>query len=388
MPFMSIAALVTAAAGAVAPQPPGTLLSAHRVARLSRAETARGVASLTLPTRQVRNGVDAYRLIYATTDVNGAPTTASGLFVLPRTHAARLRAVSYTHGTLAARADAPSRSLDSLAGAGALLFGGAGFATVAPDYLGLGDGPGPHPYLHAGSEATASLDMLRAARGFAARHHRALEPGTLVTGFSQGGQAAMALGRLLQDGADPGFRLRALAPMSGPYDLEHAQLPATLSGRLDSLVSNYYLSYAMLAWQPIYRVFARPEDVWNGDWPARAARLLDGRHDDVAILERLPPRLSQLFTPAFRARLAHPAGGLAAALRANDTTCDWRPRVPVRLYAARGDRQVAYANSRHCAARLRAHGAGVRLVDVGAVDHFPSTLRAAPRVVSWFIRLG
>jgi hypothetical protein len=328
--------------------------------------------------------VDAFRLRYATVGVDGAPTTASGLLVLPRVPARRLRTVSYTHGTMAARADAPSRSLDSLAGASVLLFGGAGFATVAPDYLGLGDGPGRHPLVHAASEATASLDMLRAAHAFAARHHRELAADTLVTGFSQGGQAAMALGRLLQEGADPHLRLRALAPMSGPYDMEHAELPAVLDGRLDPSTSNYYISYLMRSWQPIYHVYDRPGDVWKAPWAGRMARLFDGRHDDVAILKRLPRGLPQLFTPAFRARLAHPDGGLAAGLRANDTTCEWRPRVPVRLYAARRDRQVAFADSRHCAAQLRAHGARPRLIDVGPVDHFPSTLRATPRVVEWF----
>lgn len=383
----TIVVAIPAAAATAHAADRGDVLNAHRIARLSRAETAKQVKALTLPATRVRHGVDAFRLTFATIGVDGVPTTASGLVVLPRTPARRLRTVSYAHGTMAARVDAPSRSLDSLAGASALLFGGAGFAIVAPDYLGLGGGPGPHPYVHAASEASASLDMLRAAHAFASRRHRRLDPDTLVTGFSQGGQAAMALRRALQDGAEPRLRLRALAPMSGPYDLEHAELPAALDGRLDPAASNYYLSYAMLSWQPLYHVYDRPQDVWKGTWGARVARLFDGRHDDVAILKRLPRRLSALFTPAFLARLARPDGGLAAGLRENDTTCDWRPRVPIHVYAARRDRQVAFANARHCVAQLRDHGAGARLVDVGAVDHFPSTLRAAPRVLNWFARL-
>jgi hypothetical protein len=365
----------------------GTLLHARRVARLSRAETARQVRALTLPAKRVRYGVDAIRLTYATIGVDGAPTTASGLLVLPRTRSRHLFTVSYAHGTVATRADAPSRSLDSLAGASILLFAGAGFATVAPDYLGLGSGSGAHPYVHARSEASASLDMLRAAHAFATRHHRTLARGTLVTGFSQGGQAAMALGRALQDGADPRLHLRALAPMSGPYDIEHAELPAALDGRLDSVASNYYLSYGMLSWQPIYHIFDRPQEVWNGAWATRVRRLFDGRHDDVAILKRLPHRLSTLFTPAFLARLAHPDKGLAAGLRENDTTCDWQPRVPTRVYAARRDRQVAFANAQHCVTQLHQHRANARLIDVGPVDHFPSTLRATPQVLTWFMRL-
>jgi hypothetical protein len=368
----------------------GALLGAHRIAHLSRGQVAAQVGALTLPgepalpTAPIRFGADAYRLTYGTVGVDGSPTTATGLVLLPRSGQRRLRAVSYAHGTMAARADAPSRSLDSLAGASALLFAGAGYATVAPDYLGLGYGPGRHPYMHLATETSASLDLLRAAHAFARREHRQLDADTLVTGFSQGAAAAMALGKALQDGADPRLRLAALAPMSGPYDVEHAELPALLAGRLDATDSNYYLSYAMREWQPIYHVFDAPTDVWRGTWSTRVEGLFDGRHDDVAILKVLPRRLGQLFTPAFRARLAHPDGGLLAAMRDNDVACDWAPTAPIRLYAARADEQVAFANSRSCVAALRARGVRAPLYDMGATGHFGSTLRATPRVLAWF----
>jgi hypothetical protein len=388
---LACAALVAPSAAHAADR--GALLDAQPIAHLSRDQTATRVAAPrlpnepALPTAPVRFGTDAYRLTYATVGVDGAPTTATGLVLLPRNGRRHLPTVSYAHGTMAARADAPSRSLDGLAGASALLFAGAGYATVAPDYLGLGYGPGPHPYLHLATETSASLDLLRAAHVFALRRQRQLDRDTFVTGFSQGGAAAMGLGRALQEGADPRLRLAALAPMSGPYDVEHAELPAILAGKVDLADSNYYLSYAMREWQPIYHVFDAPTDVWLGDWGTRIAALFDGRHDDVAILKVLPQRLDQLFTPAFRARLAHPDGGLLAAIRANDVACDWAPAAPVRIYAARGDEQVAFANAGSCAAALASRGVHAPLVDMGATGHFGSTLRATPRVLAFFQRI-
>jgi hypothetical protein len=375
-----------AAAGAASPAS-RELLDATRVVRLSRAQVVRRVRAVTLPAARVRFGVDAYRVSYATVDVSGAPTTATGLVVLPRSQASKLRTVSYTHGTMARRSDAPSRSLDSLAGASVLLFAGAGYATVAPDYLGLGDGPGAHPFMHLASEASASLDLLPAARTLAGRRDRELERRILVTGFSQGAVAALGLGRLLQDGQDPQAELGALAPMSGPFAVQRAQIPATLHGRVDASTSNYYLTYALLAWQRLYGVFDAPEDVWRGGWAPRVPRLFDGGNDDVAILKVLPGRMSELFTPAFRSRLAHPDGGLLEAMRQTDAACAWAPRVPTRLYAARGDDQVAFANSRRCVDDLRAHGAHPVLHDVGRTDHFSSTLNATPRVLAWFDQL-
>jgi hypothetical protein len=61
--------------------------------------------------------------------------------------------------------------------------------------------------------------------------------------------------------------------------------------------------------------------------------------------------------------------------------------VPVRLYAARGDHQVAFQNSTVCAARLRDQGVDAPVLDMGAVDHFLSTTKAAPRVLRWFASL-
>jgi cephalosporin-C deacetylase-like acetyl esterase len=164
--------------------------------------------------RQAEYGVHAYRVTYGTVDVYGKVTTASGLVALPDCGRTELRAVSYQHGTRAARREVASVEEGTSDRAAVLLIASAGYAAVGPDYLGLGLGPGNHPYMDAASETTASIDLLRAARTVASQQHRRLDPRILVTGFSQGGQAAMALGRALQGGADPYLRLGALARLA------------------------------------------------------------------------------------------------------------------------------------------------------------------------------
>jgi dienelactone hydrolase len=369
------------AAAASPPTQRGALLHATRVAQLSAHAVHRVLRAFKIDDARVRFGVDGYRLRYATIGVDGRPTTASALVVLPRGARTPRPVIAYEHGTTVRRSDAPSTAADSDARDVALLFGSAGYATVAPDYLGLGTGPGHHPYLDPATETSASVDALRAARAFALRDGRRLEDRVLVTGFSQGGQAAMALGHALQDAPDPRLRLAGLAPFSGPYDLDGAELPAIVSGQLDPALSGYNLSYALTSWQRRYRLYGAASDVWRDP---RIPRLFDGEHSDTAILAALPHRLDDLFTPAFLAQLRAPSGALLAALRAGDGTCDWKPAVPARLYAARGDDAVAFANGEHCRADLRAAGADVPLVDVGDVDHFTSERLAAPRVLRFF----
>ena len=365
----------------------GSLLSAKPIARLSAPQTAKALRSAGLPTRRARRGVSAYRLRYVTVGVDHAALTASALLVLP--HGRRgLPTVAYEHGTLVRRTDAPSQGLDSLASSAAVLYGASGFATVAPDYLGLGSGDGRQAYLHAATEASASIDALRAARIFARSHGRRLDTRVLVTGFSQGGHAAMALGQALQRSAAPKLRLRALAPVSGVFDLQRAEIPAILDGGLDGRISAYNVSALLTSWQPIYHLYGSLTDAIAPDYAKRVRRLFDGRHGDLEILAAMPTRVSDLLTPAGLDDLQHPDRGLLAGLRASDATCRWKPRTPVRLYAANGDRAVTSANSEHCARELRARHANVDVIQLGPLDHFPSMFAATPQVLAWFTHLA
>jgi acetyl esterase/lipase len=370
--LLALAVLVPVTAAHAAER--GSLLSSERIAHLSATRTADALRSAGLPAPRAARGVGAYRLRYTTVDAGGAPTTASTLLVMPHGSSA-LPTVVYAHGTLARRTDAPSQGLDSLASAAALLYGAAGYATVAPDYLGLGAGPGPQAYLHTRTEASASIDAVRAARRFA---H--LDDQLFVTGFSQGGHAAMAIGQALARGEAPELRLGALAPVSGVLDLRGAELPAIVDGRLDGRISAYNISALLVSWQPLYGL----GEVFAPAYAERAGELFDGRHGDAEILAAMPSDLSALVTPAFLARMRAPDGAFLRALQENDAVCAWRPRVPVRLFAARGDRAVAIANTRHCAQAL-----GERdVVDLGALDHFPSMFAATPRVLAWFDHLS
>src|SRR3954469_11172762 len=384
---VSTAAACSAMASTAHAAERGSVLGVKPIARLSAAQTARLVRAQGLPARRAGHGVSAYRLRYATVGVDGAPASASALLVLPHGRR-RLATVAYEHGTLVRRADAPSQGLDSFASTAAVLYGAAGFATVAPDYLGLGSGTGPQAYLHARTEAGASIDALRAARSFARRHGRRLDSRVLVTGFSQGGHAAMALAHALQRRAAPPLRLRALAPVSGVFDLQRAELPAILAGRLDARISAYNLSALLLSWQPIYHLYDSVEDAFGPGYAARVGQLFDGRHGDREILAAMPSNITRLLTPMELERLRRPRGGLLAGLRANDATCRWRPRAPVRLYAASGDQAVAIANTAHCARELRARHADADVIQLGALDHFGSMFAAIPRVLSWFVHLA
>ncbi|MFG2983310.1 alpha/beta hydrolase family protein [Streptomyces sp. NPDC048258] len=246
--YVASASTVGAPASATAR---GALISVTPLDTLGRDQVVAALGTLGFDPGTVRYGVTAYRLDYATVDPQGRPTTAPGLLVLPRGGPHRLDLASDTHGTLATRDDAPS------GGAGynrltPYLHASAGRAVAAPDYPGLGGGPGSHPYMDTRSAVTASVDMLKAARTAAGRLGRPVTRDVYATGFSQGGQVAMAVGRELSRGRD-GLRLRALAPIAGPHTLSGDDpRPAVTAARND------LTAYARADSRPVAVALRRP----------------------------------------------------------------------------------------------------------------------------------
>jgi pimeloyl-ACP methyl ester carboxylesterase len=131
---------------------------------------------------------------YWTVASNGRPVQASGALFLPPGPVPEegRPMVAYDHGTtgLGSGCGGISNPEQGSEREDALLeyFLSKGFAVVAPDYLGLGRfRTGPHPYLELRSEATATIDLVRAARSL----HPELSRTWVAFGASQGGQAAL-----------------------------------------------------------------------------------------------------------------------------------------------------------------------------------------------------
>ncbi|MEU8780349.1 lipase [Streptomyces sp. NPDC048637] len=369
----------------------GTLVSAEKLYTLATPQAvAAELGAAGFPGDTVQHGVVAYRLVYRTIDPHGRPTTASGLFVLPLSSEKRLQAVSFAHGTGSHKDDSPSMRRGAFVSAPVIAHASAGAAAVAPDYLGLGKGPGLHPWMDIGSETTASLDMLRAARAFASRTGHALERKVMVTGFSQGASAALGLGRALEAGEDRWFRLGALAPVSGVYDFGGAELTALLEGRLEPKSSVLYVAYTLVAFNRLHRIYDRPGEVFRAPYDSTVEALFDGAHTGEQLMRGTPGTVDKLLTEHGRELLAHPTGPLAAALRTTDAVCtDWTPRALVRLYMATGDEQAGTANTEHCQKALLRNGVDAPVVDLGALDyhgsrHLGSNVVATSAIVRWF----
>ncbi|HEY3506658.1 MAG TPA: lipase [Actinocatenispora sp.] len=369
----------------------GEVVSVRHLTGMSADDTRTSLRTNGFDDGAVTHGVDGYQVVYRTVDARHRPTTASGLLVLPRGGGKALRTVSFAHGTESYRGDAPSVGTEPFVTSPVVTYAGAGFAAVAPDYLGLGEGPGTHPWMDVPSETTASLDMLRAARDVAARQGRTLRRDVLVTGFSQGASAALGLARALRSGADDRFGLAALAPVSGAYDFRGVELPALLAS--DGKMSVAYATYLLVSWNRLHHLYRDPAEVFRAPYAARVDALFDGDTPGQDMLAALPDSLGDLMTDKGFALLRTPGGRFAAALRVSDAVCDWDPGVPTRLYWVTDDEQAVPANTTSCVASFAERGVHPTTVDLGTPDyehsrHLGSAVAATAATVRWFERLS
>ena len=191
----------------------------------------------------------------------------------------------------------------------------------------------------------------------------------------------MMLGRALQEGADPYFTPAALAPIGGPFHVSRFEADAAAD---KVAMASLYLAYFVTAWDRVYDLYESPRQVFRESYAAQVEVLFDGNHKTQEIAKALPPRSQDLFTAEFLREMQNPTGKLRDLLRPNDTSCDWSPTVPVHIYHATGDRDVAFHHAEHCQGQLKAKGAKHKLTDVGDADHNASVRRALPLVLREF----
>lgn len=311
---------------------------------------------------QLQYGIDVYRMTYTTTSVKGLPDTASGLFIMPQAGSTAVPLLVYQHGTVDSRTDVPS-NLKGGWEAGAA-FAAFGFATVVPDYLGLGTSKGYHPYIHAASESSAAVDMMYAARSFIAQSGFAVNDKLFVTGYSQGGHASMALHRDLEAKYSNDFPVTAAAHLSGPYNVSGEMLKLLLSDQPYGTVA--YGPHVVIAYDYVYNLYDSLEQVFKAPYAAMVARRAS---EEIGVSELNTLLINQLvadhgapiprymFQDTLVAALeSNPDHPFRAALRDNDTY-DWAPKVPTRIFYCKADDQVVYTNSLVAEAKMQANGA-------------------------------
>lgn len=331
-----------------------------------------------------QSAVVLHRLTYETVSPWGGRTLATGALAVPAAAAQPLPLVSYQHGTVLLRSDLPSeQGTEALVG---VVFAATGYAAAMPDYLGLADAPARHPYHHAKTHATATVDLLRAARQWSATNAVPLDGKVFLAGYSQGGHATVAAQREIESLHADEFNLVAVGAGAGAYDLAGITAEVFIS---DAPHPNpYYLPYLLLGFAEAYRDDAAAlRDMLAPPWRATVPPLFNGLHDAGPINAALPAVPAAALDPAQLAAFrADPDHFLRRLLEENSLLEGWAPRAPLRLFHCAGDRDVPPANSARARdAYVAAGAAGVQLLDpLPTADHRACAQPTLLAVKLWF----
>jgi len=342
------------------------LVSSTLIGEYSPSALAGRVSEIPIAGALVRYPIRVYKLTYTTLNTDGKSVTASGAMLVPVAGTQALPLLSYQHGTI--RPDEEGRapsyySSSSEVWSAVSVLASTGYIVSAPDYLGYGASKAlPHPYEHAASLASASLDMLRAAREFAAKEKLPLNQKNFLLGYSEGGFATLALHKLLEEKAATEFTVTASAPGAGAYHKSAFADYILGSTQPLSFLSTYV--WVLDTYNRVYGIDRPFSYYFNQPW---AAQLTTNPFGEV------PTQASQLFTPAFRQGiLTKTDQAMLAAFRANDIY-DWKPTAPLALFHGTADDYVPFFNSQDAYNAMQARGATqVQLRPIPGGNHFTS----------------
>ena len=318
----------------------GKLIDYRLIQSYSAADMKQFLKQQHIPTMilAARDGLNVYEILYYTTHPDGRLVRASGMLFVPQGAKRPAPLMIYDHGTTICR-DMYFDGRDEQAIC--MGFATDGYVVIWPDYIGMGEGEGNQIYLNAATEAGASVDMLIAVTDLLPKLSVRTGKELFVTGYSQGGHAAMATYRLLQEKYKDRFPVTAASPMSGPYDLVgtvyDARTQATDNpGYLMLLMSSYYECRDS---QPeMGQLLAHPYDsiiptMVTGDWPIDMVNSC------------LPDTCFQTLKPQFFKDFDQNPDDPFRKYLVENSVYDWRPESPMELCYCKHDDEVTYKNS-------------------------------------------
>jgi len=324
-------------------------------------------------------GVNTYKILYETPDTDGTIDTASGVLVLPILETPQaLPIVAYQHGTSSSKEDVPSRLTQEVF----LLyyFAGNGFIGTAADYLGLGDSKRIiHPYIHADTEASAAIDLIRASKSYMDAQEVLYNDQLFLTGYSQGGHASMAMHKELETNLSDEFSVTAASHMSGPYNLSNTIVNSSIAGGVYDFPS--YIVWMVVSYQSVYgNLYDDLATVFRPEFVEDVSNFTNGVITRGELNTILVDKLTELygasvtnnvFTEEFLLDMqTNPDNTVRVALADNDLN-NWVPTAPTQLLYCMADEQVPYTNAVITDSIMNANGApSVTSIDINSeADH-------------------
>ncbi|RRB00055.1 lipase family protein [Larkinella rosea] len=354
------------------PEPDTYLVSSDEEASLTKTQLAAQIGQQfpaqyqNLVAVLLKYDVKVYKLVYNTKLPDGTATKASGAILVP-TSTTTMPAVpmlSQQHGTILSDTDAPSNfGPNSEAAFGGTLFASIGFIMVCPDYIGYGESKAiPHTYEHRESLATASLDMLRAAKEFVKAKSIKWDNRLFLSGYSEGGFATMSLQKKIEEEFPTEFTLTASSMGAGAYH-KSAFMNYIINQKTHGIAAyNRLYLWTMITYNNLYKL-NKPMSYYLKE-PYATQATQNGYNVTINT------SISDIFTDSFKKAVNDGTDtGFLNAIKDNDVY-DWKPKTPTYLYHGKSDNLVFFFNTQDAYDAMRKRGAtNVEIKPIEGKDH-------------------
>lgn len=295
-------------------------------------------------------GVNVYDIDYTTTYADGSVVKASGMIFTPVDKKDSVPVMIYNQGTeLCKERPVTYRGEQAMC----LAYATDGYAVIMPDYVGMGRGDRCHLYMHAQTEATATIDMLKVFVDSLAAFNLNSYGKIFISGYSQGGHAALATHRMMQEQYADKFPVTASAPMSGPYDIFFA----VYDGRNKHYDQPGYMPYLLKGY---YESIGKPEGIsepFLHPLDSMISLLLSGQYNMDELNKHMPDTAFRAVKYEYYKEFENnPDQPFRKYLEANNVH-DWKPEAPVMLCYCDNDEQVNYQNSIRTYEAMKRNGA-------------------------------
>lgn len=334
----------------------------------------------------IKYDVQVYQVIYLTT-YKDDEIKASGLLCVPKNAATALPVLSGQHGTTFEQQDAPSNFPATFSGFE--LFASAGYLTVIPDYIGYGISKHLfHPYYDQKHSALAVIDLIKAAKSFAAKNNIKLNNKLFLTGYSEGGYVTMATQKEIE--TNPAHKLQVTAAAAGAGGFDLTGMLAEISSEKPYSKPSY-LAFILQAYNKTYNWNRPLSDFFQEPYASKLPGLFDGVTTAGTINRSLSNDPKKLFNPVFYAELKKSDGELVLkqALVNNTIYTNWVPASPTKIFQGTADESVFYQNSKKTYDYFIAAGAKqLEFIPVKGGTHGSSIEPMMMEVIPWFKSLS
>ena len=319
-------------------------------------------------TGSINYAVDGYKILYQTLDYNGELVLCSGAMFLPAEIGCEPPILSWQHGTESNDNGAPSNVGSSYNDLIGVIAAANGYIVTMSDFIGLGEGEGIHNYMHAETEASATIDLIIYGKELAAELLGISSNNQLfLFGYSQGGHATMAAVKEIEENYSDQLSITASSPMAGPYSMSEAQRLMLENG--GAYPNPGYLPYVLFSYNKIYNLYDDINDVLKPQYNDLLS-MYDGTYDMWQINNVLPNNPIQIFrNDYYQEYLDNDNHPFKLALDDNDVY-QFTPQSPMRLLHCSGDDNVTYENSQIAYDYfIKAGAENIELIDGGNFNH-------------------